>query len=186
MTSKSVFSFSLFYAYVHFIIFGAEKRSLFHAHGLKIFQHPERVNAVDQNDRVARPEFNFAQPLTIIAVKLHHDAAPLHDEHLLEVGDFARKRFVIMRRLGKSGLVGEEAELKRRFRRRKEFCLVDAHVGANDLRVFDSAVSNNFCGHDAERSELNPASLFWRQKGRFALMTSDIEPVQFVYPGSGV
>src|SRR5579864_7870157 len=137
----------LLYLHVHFIIFGSEEWSLFHANRLKILKHTQRVDAVDEHDRIACFQFDLAQKTAIIAVKLHHDAAALHDKHLLQVSYLPRKGLVIMRRLGKTGLVSEEAELKRRFRRRKELRLVDARIGTNYLRVLDSAISNGFRCH---------------------------------------
>src|ERR1700730_18665780 len=98
---------------INFVVGRAQKRPLFDADGLKIFQHPQGMDTVNQNDGVARAKFDFAQKIAVIAVKLDDDAAALHDEHLLQVGYLARKRFMIMRRLGETGLVREQPKLKR-------------------------------------------------------------------------
>src|SRR4051812_39640776 len=147
---------------VHFITLGSEKWSLLHTHCLKVFEHAQCMDAVNQNDRVAGAELDLAQPLAFVAVKFNDDAAALHHEHLLEIGHFARERFVIMWRFGETGLVSEETELKRRFRRREEARVVHAHAGANHLGVFHAVVADHFRGR-IHFSDLSGTTFSWRR-----------------------
>ena len=73
---------------------------------------PQRHIVQPDVDQELQAIANLAQELAVIAIKFDHNAAALQHEHLLEIGHFARKRLVIMRRFRKSRLVCEQSELK--------------------------------------------------------------------------
>ena len=95
----------------------------------------DRVDAVDQHDRVAGLESHDAEEAAVVRVELDVDDAALDDEHLLQIVDPALERLVVVRRLPVARLVREQAELERRLRRREELRLLDLRVGPDDLGV---------------------------------------------------
>src|ERR1043166_10039616 len=122
------------------------------------------MHAVNENNCVPRSEFDFTKGTSVVPIKLDDDAPALHDKHLLEIGNFAREGLVIMRWLGKSGLVREKAELKGRIGWRKKFGFFNTHIRANHFRVFDSIIGNHFHrGHVGVHNNLDYKIVLLRQ-----------------------
>jgi len=87
---------------------------LLDAQRLEVLNHLDRVDAVDQDNRVACSRAYLPEELAVVGEELDvHDAA-LHDEHLLKVVDLATPGAVEVGMLLIAGLVSEQAELEGR------------------------------------------------------------------------
>ena len=105
------------------------------------------MDPVDQHDRVAGLQPDYAEAAAVVSVQLDVDDASLHDEHLLQVLDSTLEGLVVVRRLLVTRLVCEQPELERGLRRGEEHRLLHLQVRANDLSVGSALVLDDLYTH---------------------------------------
>ncbi len=93
------------------------------------------MHAMDKDDGIPWTQIHFPEFAAVVGIQVDDNAAALHNKHLLEIGNGARERMVVVWSLGETRLMGQQPELKRGLGRRKKSRGVYARSGPDNLGV---------------------------------------------------
>lgn len=86
---------------------------MFDADALHVFQHTNRVSAMNEDDAIAGTQHDLTKTQAVFVKEINCYYPALHDEHLLQIVDYSIDWFVIMSRLDETGFMGQQAKLER-------------------------------------------------------------------------